>query len=270
MHRPRPLRVAVAQFVVTADLKANFEKIERYARRARARKANLVLMPECCLTGYPPVTGLSLDRRTAVAVEGYLKRIQALARQLHLWIIFGSARPADGRWFNSAFVIRPTGRLALTYDKLHLVHGPGGDLTHFSFGQRLPVFRIGRARCAVLICLDLRYPEPFRYLKAKGVRAVFMPFYVVGKTSRWKLPVLEGTLRCRAAENGFYLIGSNVAGPDHAMLSRACDPNGCSIGEAKLDRESLFVATLDLSVTSNFLYPGRRTDLFEMRAKKSL
>jgi len=128
----------------------------------------------------------------------------------------------------------------------------------------------GRARCAVLICLDLRYPEPFRYLKAKGVRAVFMPFYVVGKTSRWKLPVLEGTLRCRAAENGFYLIGSNVAGPDHAMLSRACDPNGCSIGEAKLDRESLFVATLDLSVTSNFLYPGRRTDLFEMRAKKSL
>lgn len=269
MNSNTKVRVAVAQFFVKPDCEGNLRTMIRFAERARRTRANLLLMPECCLSGYPPVTGNRLTATAARQIESCLNRLKNVSRELKLTMVFGSARRSDEGWFNSAYVMRP-GSVPLIYDKVHLVPGRDGDRPHFLPGKRFPTFRVAGKLCAALICMDVRYPEPFRYLRSLGVKAVFMPFFVVGKNARWKLPVLEGTLRCRAAENAFYVVAANVAGPHQAMLSRACDPNGCSLGQSTLDAEDLFTVSLDLKSTSRFIYPGRRTDLFELRAKRSL
>src|SRR5947207_2934967 len=47
------IRVASVQMESAAgDKAANFAKIERFAAEAAARRARIVLFPECCLTGY--------------------------------------------------------------------------------------------------------------------------------------------------------------------------------------------------------------------------
>ena len=270
MSRTRSLRVAVVQFEVTDDVRQNLAKIEKYSRRAKKKHAEFVLFSECCLTGYPPTTGSVLDRRFAVLQEAGLARVKNLARELGLWMIAGLARPSESGWVNSAVAIRPSGRIAETYDKIHLMIGPGMDLDYFEAGRRIPVFKVCGIDCAMLICFDARFPEPFRLLKERGVKVVFMPFYVAGENARWKLPVLEGTLRCRAAENGVFIVASNCSGPDQALLSCVCDPDGVSIGEAKLDKEDMFIIDIEASRVNNNFYGALRKDLFEVRAKRKL
>jgi len=49
----RDLRVASVQMESAAgDKEANFRKVARFAGEAAARGAEIVVCPECCLTGY--------------------------------------------------------------------------------------------------------------------------------------------------------------------------------------------------------------------------
>lgn len=49
------MKIALAQINPTVgDLEGNRDKIQRFARRAREERADLVVFPELCVTGYPP------------------------------------------------------------------------------------------------------------------------------------------------------------------------------------------------------------------------
>ncbi|MBR6366442.1 MAG: hypothetical protein IKS10_10175 [Lachnospiraceae bacterium] len=48
------MRVAAYQFGVTGDIRRNREEMENAVRQATAQQAELIVFPECALTGYPP------------------------------------------------------------------------------------------------------------------------------------------------------------------------------------------------------------------------
>lgn len=266
----KTLKVAAAQIRISTDIGENMRRITRAIRLAARKKAAAVVFPECAITGYPPADNMAVSAVDRELAARSLDEIRGLARLRKLCVIVGSIRSSGRKTFNSSYAITPEGRIAAVYDKVQLVHGKGGDTQHFAAGNRFPVFTINGIRCAMLICLDARYPESYRYLARRGVRVIFQLFFASAKKSSWKLPVLEGTLRCRAAENGIFIVAANVSRTPQMVVSRICDPAGVSLAHAQYGREQLIVANLDLRHKGGGFLQSQRKDLLKLVAMKKL
>lgn len=266
----RTLRVAAAQINVTTDIDRNTKRIARMIRLAARRGAGAIVLPECAITGYPPADNMPVSAVDRQLAARSLKEVRQLAEQHRIQVMVGSIRFSGKKAFNSSYAINPEGRIAAVYDKVQLVHGKGGDTQYFEAGNRFPVFTINGIKCAMLICLDARYPESYRYLARRGVRIIFQLFFASAKKSSWKLPVLEGTLRCRAAENGIFIVAANVSRTPQMVVSRICDPAGVSLAHAQYGREQLIVADLDLRHKGGGFLQTQRKDLLKLVAVRKL
>ncbi|MFY8144186.1 MAG: nitrilase-related carbon-nitrogen hydrolase, partial [Caulobacter sp.] len=105
------LTLATAQFAVSADIDANLAAIERLMRQARADGADAVHFPEAALSGYAGVDFGSFEGFDWARLEAATRRVMALAGELGLWTILGSAHPlSEGRKpHNCAYVIDASG-----------------------------------------------------------------------------------------------------------------------------------------------------------------
>jgi predicted amidohydrolase len=71
MKAARTLRVASVQMEsLPANKEANFEKIERFAAKAAAAGARLVVFPECCVSGYWFIRNLTPEALASLAGYG--------------------------------------------------------------------------------------------------------------------------------------------------------------------------------------------------------
>ena len=48
------MKIAAYQFAVTSDIDINFDTVVKAVRAATEKGIELVIFPECALTGYPP------------------------------------------------------------------------------------------------------------------------------------------------------------------------------------------------------------------------
>ena len=48
------MKIAAYQFAVTSDIDKNFDTVVKAVRAAKEKGIELVIFPECALTGYPP------------------------------------------------------------------------------------------------------------------------------------------------------------------------------------------------------------------------
>ncbi|MGH7602159.1 MAG: nitrilase-related carbon-nitrogen hydrolase, partial [bacterium] len=110
----QPLRLALAQINLTVgDIPGNAARLIHYLDQAREEKANLVLMPELALTGYPP-EDLVLRRDFVDANLRALEKVAQATQGLIAVIGFVEREGAD--IFNAAAVC-VDGRLLTTYRK---------------------------------------------------------------------------------------------------------------------------------------------------------
>ena len=127
-------------------------------------------------------------------------------------------RLGDGRapdLVNRSWLMQ-AGRIVARYDKLHLF-GPMGEPARVRPGGAPCVAdaQIGGAalRVGLAICYDLRFPELFRDLAARGAELILLP-------AQWplarRLP-FRHLLRARAMENGVAVVGVNRSGRSGAV-----------------------------------------------------
>ena len=216
----RSVKVAAVQMPFGDRVGGNLRTMAAAVVRMARRGVRLAVFPECCLSGYlvPP------KKRIWMSIASGIAWTQELAAAHRMAIVFGTAWP-NGRKapFNSAVAVDERGRLASRYDKLHLY---GEDLKCFSPGRRLPeVFRLAGIRVAMQVCFDVRFPEPARAAALRGAKLITYSFAGTGKGA-WKLPVIEGHLRSRAAENGVFVVGANRAHRVMIVESRIVGPDG--------------------------------------------
>jgi predicted amidohydrolase len=235
----------------TADLEQNRQTADRLIRRAVRLGATLVVLPEKWqVYGSDTATAAeSLGGRT-------LGWARELAGELQIDLIAGSMvemAEADERTFNTSPHFTPDGELRAAYRKLHMfdvevdgeiysessLERPGEDivLTHVGGGVGL----------GMSICYDLRFPELFRALSARGAMILTVPAAFTLATTRDHWEVL---LRARAIENQCFVIAANQIGthPDGRRTggrSMIVDPWGLVLACAP-DREGVIVADLDL------------------------
>jgi predicted amidohydrolase len=112
-------RIAITQPTITADAHENGRKVRELMREAAAEQARLVQFPEGLLSGYAKEQIQDWDDVDWAAVREEFEQITALAAELELWVLLGSAHPltAPNRPHNSLYVISAKGQVVDRYDK---------------------------------------------------------------------------------------------------------------------------------------------------------
>lgn len=144
------LKIVSVQLPNSTDLAANLARIWSALERAAAVSADLVLFPECTISGFSAKMG----RYTLDDLAPHLRRIEAWAAAHKLCVVLPSGVMLDDARYNVAFVLRDGPRLSifkrgLTPSELGFFSAPAtSDRSFLCRGYR----------CAVLICAEAEQP----------------------------------------------------------------------------------------------------------------
>jgi len=254
----RPFRAGCAQIFITEDVRANTEKVISFIRQADRLGLDIVLFPETALSGYFPLHYPQGDYPSGALLDSALAAVQTAAREAGLWVVVGSSTQSEGRYYNMVYAIDNRGEIRSSYGK---VHGTGGR----DYGRWLEIkaFEDEGMRYGLQICYDARFPEAWRILALQGAQVVFHVSHAAGGDA-WKTPVWEAHLRSRAAENNYWVVSCNCAGPVQAGKSYIVDPNGLLVAESNQEREEMITGTVDLSQAKRGILWSRRTDMYRL------
>ncbi|HVS28012.1 MAG TPA: carbon-nitrogen hydrolase family protein [Solirubrobacteraceae bacterium] len=249
------LRAAAIQLNSTEDKQRNLATADRLTRAAAAQGAELVVLPEKFNQLAEPER-MSAD---AEPLDGQsLQWAGQAARELNIDLIAGSiversqADP-DAR-FNTSVHIGRDGLTRAVYRKLHLFDVEVAGTTYresdcLSAGDEIVVSHTAEdVEVGMTICYDLRFPELYRILTARGARVLAVPSAFTLTTTRdhW-----EPLLRARAIENQCFVIAANQIGtspPGNRSGGRSMivDPWGVVLAQAP-DEETAIVADCELA-----------------------
>jgi 5-aminopentanamidase len=238
------MRVAVVQFDPTlGDIERNLRSIDGALEQAAEQGASLVVFPECAVSGY---VYRSLDEALQVAesIPGQVTDFLATSAARHnLYTVVGMLERAGDRCYNSAMLVGPSG-LQAVYRKTHTLC-LGVD--RFTTPGDIPfaVLEIPGARLGILICYDLRFPEPARILALQGAQIIVLP-------TNWPVTsTIQADLftRTRAAENRVFVLAADRVGAERGATflgrSQIVGPDGTVRAEADQTREETLVIDID-------------------------
>lgn len=305
---PEPLRVAAVQMESSAgDKRANLEKIAALTAQAAGRGAQLVVFPECCVTGYWFLRKLAPEELDALAEpvpDGpSTARLVALARQHGLSVGAGLVeRSAPGVYHNTYVVALPDGSVR-RHRKLHAFEHPlvqsGSDYTVFDLPQGW--------RAGVLICYDTNIIENVRITALLGADVLLAPHQTGGCRTRnphlmgvidrrlWENrradpQAIEAELRggkgrgwlmrwlpSRAHDNGVFLVFANGVGVDDDEIrtgnAMVLDPYGRILAETWVADDALVVADLEPALleqaTGRSWIAARRPELYRLLTERT-
>ena len=235
-----PISFTVAGLRVTPerwDKEANFAKLAKYAREAKARGATFVITPEGFLEGYVANTHANPDtteqryRAIGEGIDGpMITRVRGVARELKIYLLVGFAEARGGLMYNSAVIFSPTGDVTLHYSKMHTAH----DEPFNTEGTEFPVAQTPLGRLGALICYDRRLPETARILAIKGVQFLAVPAW--GTSDEMN----DALMRTRAFENSVFVA---FVHPKRCLF---IDPRGKVIAQDRGAGDELVTAPIVL------------------------
>lgn len=267
------IRVAVIQMDSGTDWETNIQCLEHSVAAAAANGAKFIVSPE-----YTDIRGdSSLIKRHASPLNGALvARLAKLAKAHACYLHVGSIHEQvaeQGKLANTGLTFSPEGALLARYRKVHLydavVNGlPYKESDDFAHGDTLQVVDMLGMRVGLSICYDIRFPELFRSLRARGANVIVVPaaFNVHTGRDHWEL-----LLRARAVENQCYVIAAaQIGGPGPALpclgRSMVIDPWGTVVA-CMPDVTGHMCADISLERIQNLraklpAWEHRRTDLY--------
>jgi predicted amidohydrolase len=250
------VRVAVAQIEPRlGENKRNLDECLRRLDEAAAAGAELVVLPECAISGY---MFDSLEEAMPFAEElpgPSTEALEAACGRLGLHAVVGLLERDGDLLRNAAVLVGPEG-LVGSYRKTHL---PFLGVDRFvTAGDELPVYDTPLGRIGLEICYDLRFPEATRTLALAEADIVAHPtnFPVAARIQTELITV------ARAAENRIFLLSANRVGKERwaefCGWSQIVDPYGRRLAEAGGTEEALLVADIDMELArdKDYVIPG--------------
>ena len=282
----KTIRVASVQFEHAAgDKKAKLSQIADFVKQAAGQGVELIVFPECCITGYLFLRKLNREQLLALAEPVFdgpsSQALMALAKEYDMTIGAGLVEIAeDEKMYNTYVVAMPNGEFQ-RHRKIHCFISE-----HLSSGSEFTVFDTPHGcRAGVLTCYDNNIGENVRMAALKGAEILLAPHQTGGcstpsphcmgvidkslwdhrrknpeaieaefkgpKGRQWLLTWLPA----RAHDNGLFLIFSNGVGIDgdeirtgNAMI---LDPYGRILAETWKADDDMIVADLDAALRDN-------------------
>ncbi len=247
MRPPAPsLRAAVVQCAPhLGDVAANLAATLGQIRLAGAEGCDLVVFPECALSGYmfkdadgarrcaEPVPGPSTDQLERVCAETGVHCVLGLLE-------------LDGELLRNTAVLVGPGGLVGRYRKSHIA-AVGADRFTVPGDEPYAVHDTPIGRIGLQICYDWRFPEITRVLALQGAEVIVHPTNSPAPARE----LAEFLTRARAAENAVFFLMANrcgtEAGTEFFGWSQIVDPAGRRLAEAG-DGAAVIVADLDLEL----------------------
>jgi predicted amidohydrolase len=249
------LRAAAVQLNSTDDTARNLATADRLVRDAATRGAELVVLPE-------KWNVLGTSEQMAAAAEPLdgqsLSWARAAAGELGIDLVAGSIVeqvPGRQKLSNTSVHVGPDGEVRAVYRKIHMfdVELDGvsyAESDHEQAGQEIVVSELaGGVPLGMSVCYDVRFPELYGVLSARGAQVITVPSAFTLPTTRDHWEVL---LRARAIENQCFVVAPNQVGPHppgHRSGGRSAivDPWGVVLAMAA-DREAAILAELDFEL----------------------
>ena len=243
----RRLRCVMAQLnLVVGDVEGNTSRIVAAANEARdAHRADVVMVPELAVSGYPP-EDLLFHSGMRAQVARSIGRLKAEVRGITL--VTGYPEYDGGRIFNSALVIRDGAELANHRKACLPNYRVFDEQRYFTPGTEPTVVELNGIRAGILVCEDIWEPEPAGWARGAGAEVLLVinaSPYEVNKQSQRELEVA----RARVAENGIPLLFVNLVGGQDELVfdgnSFVADASGRVTTRAPAFAEGLYPVELE-------------------------
>lgn len=230
-------RIAIAQLPIRGDARQNGATVRKVMRAAAVEGARLVQFPEGMLSGYAknPIQDWSEVDWHAVREE--LRTITALAAELKVWVVLGSAHPLTPphRPHNSLYIISDKGHIVNRYDKRFCSHT---ETTRFySPGTAAVTFDIDGFRFGCLICIEVNFPQLFMEYARLGVDCLLLSTYP-------EAAVFADKARAHAAIHNYWVSMASCSERTDIVSSALFDPDGGTVKQIKT-AEGFTVADMD-------------------------
>lgn len=235
-------RVAVLQIrSVSREYESNIKTIIKFMAEAKQEGADILLLPECFITGYD----LTIDNSSAIT-EGDLSPLCEQAGKLGIGLVATALSKGERHPQNTAFVIGKDGKILMKYAKVHTCDF--ADEKVLEPGTEFKVCDFDGVKIGIMICYDREYPESARILMLKGAEMILVPNDCGSMHPRLQ------ALSTRAYEN---MCGVAMANPNGKNAGNSCayspicwDRNGECVDNtlfiADADAEGLFYADFDI------------------------
>jgi predicted amidohydrolase len=249
----------------TDDVGENLASAVKWVAEAADLGATLVALPENF--AYLRAEGAPIP--CAQPLDGEIvETLRACARRHAVWLVGGTFHesiPGDARVSNTSVAIAPSGELVGVYRKIHLfdvdLRAQGGrayrESERVAPGDRVVHFDTPFGGVGLSVCYDVRFPELYRALAARGVRFLCVPAAFARETGRDHWEVL---LRARAIENQCFVLApaqcgehpggrltygrSMIVDPWGLVLARAADQPGPVVAECSPEAQDRIRETL--------------------------
>lgn len=245
------MRIAAAQVDVTlGQVSENFATVVNWTNQAKHAGIDLVVFPECMLTGY------CFDSREEAMPHArtiddplWQQLAELCAAEKPTYIVVGFLERSGQQLFNASALIGPEGVIG-SYRKIHLPH-LGVDRFVDQGDRPYQVFQAGEMRIGLAICYDSSFPEPMRVLGLEGadVIALATNWPVAAKRTAAVVPP------ARSMENHLYFVAANRIGRERTFqfcgLSSISGPDGIELGSAPEGEEMLLTAAINLQAARN-------------------
>ncbi len=243
----RPVTIGTTAFLVDDSphsVELNLSRAVQYIERAGKKGADILCLPEMVSTA-------NVLEDIYACAEDYPGTITAVfqraARTHRLNLVAPYLVRAGNRVYNQATVIDRRGKIVGFYRK---VQPTAEESRHVTPGNALPVFQLDFGRIAIMICMDIYFPEIPRIYAFKGAEILFWPTITHGPTQE----SLRVQVTARALDNSLVTVESNLANhPPYApyigryrpATARIIDHNGDILAQTGR-RHGVATATVDL------------------------
>jgi deaminated glutathione amidase len=246
---------AAVQMTSTADRARNLATAVRLIRAAADQGARFVGLPENF--GY---MGPEEERIAgAEPVDGpTVSALREVARERRIYVLAGSIAEkvaAPGKTANTSVLIADDGSIAAVYRKIHLFDVDIPDGARYAESETVvpgdaPVTAAtALGTVGLSVCYDLRFPELYRALSARGAELLCIPsaFTLYTGKDHWEVLV-----RARAIENLAYVVApaqvgrhsanrltfgnAMVVDPWGVVLARCPDGEGFCVAPVRRER----------------------------------
>ena len=255
MPNPPQLRCVMAQLnLVVGDVDGNTSRIVDAAHDARGRlKADVVLLPELAVSGYPPEDLLfhsGMRAQVARSLERLRREVQGIT------LVAGYPEYDGSRIFNSAIVIRD-GVVLANHRKACLPNYRVFDeKRYFTPGINPTVLELNGIKVGVLVCEDVWEPYPARQSRDAGAQVLFVinasPYEMDKQLQRE-----QQVGRARVTETGIPLVFLNLVGGQDELVfdgnSFVLDAAGTVTQRAPAFTEGLYAVDLALEASGRVM-----------------
>jgi predicted amidohydrolase len=232
----------------------NLEKMLLRIQEAAAKGVQLIVFPECALTGY-----LFRSREEALPYAGTIPgpatdKTADLCRKLGVYVVFGLLEIDNGYLYNAAVLVGPDG-LVGSYRKTHIPMS-GVDCFVKPGDKPFEVFRTPIANIGILIWHDITFPETARILMLQGADIIIVP-------TNWPRKydiVSKHMINTRAVENFVHIIACDRVGVERKGKflgqSKVVNARGMTKIRGSISKEEILYSEVDIAFARIKFIPG--------------